>query len=88
MNLARAVYAKADIYLLDDPLSAVDARVGRQLLHGCIEGMLKGKTVLLVTHQVQCLKRADLVSLSTLKIGTLNILGLIKVAPGDTKKVI
>lgn len=74
VSLARAVYAEADIYLLDDPLSAVDVRVGRQLLHGCIEGMLKDKTVMLVTHQVQCLKRADFVSLKSFKIRTFNYL--------------
>ncbi|KAM3966702.1 ATP-binding cassette subfamily C member 4 [Aphomia sociella] len=59
INLARAVYREADIYLLDDPLSAVDANVGRQLFEGCIEGYLSGKTVVLVTHQLHYLKAAD-----------------------------
>ncbi|KAK4880384.1 hypothetical protein RN001_008530 [Aquatica leii] len=56
INLARAVYQDADIYLLDDPLSAVDAHVGRELFDNCITGYLKGKTVILVTHQLQYLK--------------------------------
>ncbi|XP_049425688.1 multidrug resistance-associated protein 4 [Epinephelus fuscoguttatus] len=59
VNLARAVYQDADIYLLDDPLSAVDAEVGRHLFEQCICGMLKNKPRILVTHQLQYLKTAD-----------------------------
>lgn len=59
INLARAVYKQADIYLLDDPLSAVDTHVGKQLFDNCIAGYLKTKTVILVTHQIQYLKEVD-----------------------------
>ncbi|XP_076004891.1 ATP-binding cassette sub-family C member 4-like isoform X3 [Genypterus blacodes] len=59
LNLARAVYQDADIYLLDDPLSAVDAEVGRHLFERCICGLLKKKPRILVTHQLQYLKAAD-----------------------------
>lgn len=59
INLARAVYKKADIYLLDDPLSAVDIHVGQQLFEDCISKYLRDKVVILVTHQLQYLKRAD-----------------------------
>lgn len=59
INLARAVYRDADIYLLDDPLSAVDVHVGKHLFDECITGYLKNKTVILVTHQVYHLKKAD-----------------------------
>ncbi|CAG5018109.1 unnamed protein product [Parnassius apollo] len=59
INLARAVYREADIYLLDDPLSAVDANVGRQLFEGCINGYLRQRTRILVTHQIHFLKAAD-----------------------------
>ncbi|XP_047210875.1 multidrug resistance-associated protein 4 isoform X1 [Girardinichthys multiradiatus] len=59
VNLARAVYQDADIYLLDDPLSAVDAEVGRHLFEQCICGLLKNKPRILVTHQLQYLKTAD-----------------------------
>ncbi|XP_056287089.1 ATP-binding cassette sub-family C member 4-like isoform X2 [Pseudoliparis swirei] len=59
INLARAVYQDADIYLLDDPLSAVDAEVGRHLFEKCICGLLKNKLRILVTHQLQYLKSAD-----------------------------
>ncbi|XP_053354043.1 multidrug resistance-associated protein 4 isoform X1 [Clarias gariepinus] len=59
VNLARAVYQDADIYLLDDPLSAVDAEVGRHLFNQCICGILKKKPRILVTHQLQYLKAAD-----------------------------
>ncbi|CAJ1086990.1 multidrug resistance-associated protein 4 [Xyrichtys novacula] len=59
VNLARAVYQDADIYLLDDPLSAVDAEVGRHLFEQCICGLLRNKPRILVTHQLQYLKAAD-----------------------------
>ncbi|XP_026788988.1 multidrug resistance-associated protein 4 isoform X5 [Pangasianodon hypophthalmus] len=59
VNLARAVYQDADIYLLDDPLSAVDAEVGRHLFDHCICGILKKKPRILVTHQLQYLREAD-----------------------------
>ena len=59
VNLARAIYRKADIYLLDDPLSAVDAHVGNHLFHQCMKGFLKDKVVILITHQIQYLKGTD-----------------------------
>ncbi|KAI4466024.1 atp-binding cassette sub-family c [Holotrichia oblita] len=61
INLARAIYKQADIYLLDDPLSAVDAHVGKWLFEECIMGYLGGQTRILVTHQLQYLKKADLI---------------------------
>ena len=61
VNLARALYADLDIYLLDDPLSAVDAKVGQHIFNKYIQVMLKNKTVLLVTHGMQFLKQCDLV---------------------------
>ena len=57
--LARAVYQVADIYLLDDPLSAVDVKVGREIFDNCVRGLLSDKIVVLVTHQLQCVKQAD-----------------------------
>ena len=56
--LARACYARADVVLLDDPLSAVDTHVGRHLLDSCICGLLRGKTRVLVTHQLMALASA------------------------------
>jgi ATP-binding cassette, subfamily C (CFTR/MRP), member 1 len=61
VSLARAVYQDADIYLLDDPLSAVDVHVSRHIFEECIVGYLAGKTRVLVTHQVQYLPRSDAV---------------------------
>ncbi|KAJ8030792.1 hypothetical protein HOLleu_27302 [Holothuria leucospilota] len=59
VSLARAVYGDADVYLLDDPLSAVDTAVGRHLFERCIKGFLKNKPVILVTHQLQYLNAVD-----------------------------
>ncbi|KAJ3321041.1 hypothetical protein HDU76_000167 [Blyttiomyces sp. JEL0837] len=61
VNLARCVYFEADIVLLDDPLSAVDAHVGKYLFDNCIMGALKEKTRILVTHQLHFLHRVDYV---------------------------
>ncbi|XP_053595920.1 ATP-binding cassette subfamily C member 4-like [Microplitis demolitor] len=62
VNLARAIYRPADLYLLDDPLSAVDARVARRLFQDCILGYLKGKTRILVTHQLDYLEQVDTIA--------------------------
>ncbi|KAK3734852.1 hypothetical protein QZH41_005914 [Actinostola sp. cb2023] len=59
VSIARAVYSDADIFLLDDPLSAVDAKVGQHIFDKCICGELSGKIRILVTHQLQHLHRAD-----------------------------
>uniref|UniRef100_A0A8B9Y353 ATP binding cassette subfamily C member 4 n=1 Tax=Bos mutus grunniens TaxID=30521 RepID=A0A8B9Y353_BOSMU len=59
VSLARAVYQDADIYLLDDPLSTVDAGVSRHLFQQCVCQALKEKITILVTHQLQYLKDAS-----------------------------
>ncbi|KAI1299644.1 Multidrug resistance-associated protein 1 [Halotydeus destructor] len=61
VSLARAVYANCDIYLLDDPLSAVDSHVGKHLFDEVIgpQGLLKDTTRVLVTHQVMLLPHVD-----------------------------
>ncbi|KAL3687954.1 hypothetical protein R1sor_014263 [Riccia sorocarpa] len=59
IQLARAVYQDCDIYLLDDVFSAVDAHTGSELFRECIVSALHGKTVILVTHQVEFLPVAD-----------------------------
>nr|DAD47554.1 TPA_asm: hypothetical protein HUJ06_017491 [Nelumbo nucifera] len=61
IQIARAAYQDADIYLLDDPFSAVDAHTGTQLFQECLMGILKEKTILYVTHQVEFLPAADLI---------------------------
>ncbi|KAK9870716.1 hypothetical protein WA026_008287 [Henosepilachna vigintioctopunctata] len=61
INLARAVYRQADIYLFDDPLSAVDPHVAKHLFEKCIVQYLQNKTRILVTHQTQFLNQADFV---------------------------
>ncbi|XP_076469030.1 multidrug resistance-associated protein 1-like [Babylonia areolata] len=61
VSLARAAYNKADVYLFDDPLSAVDCHVGSHIFDRVIghQGMLAGKTRVLVTHGVQWLPKVD-----------------------------
>jgi ATP-binding cassette, subfamily C (CFTR/MRP), member 4 len=59
LSLARAVYADADIYLLDDPLSAVDPDVAYKIFNKCINGYLKDKCKILVTHQIQHLSKVE-----------------------------
>lgn len=59
LSLARAVYADREVYLLDDPLSAVDAHVGSHLFQWIIKRALQGKTTIFVTHQLQYLPQCD-----------------------------
>ena len=59
ISLARAVYADCDIYLLDNPLSAVDANVGNDIFNHCILGVLSNKVRLMVSHQESHMKFAD-----------------------------
>ncbi|XP_060250586.1 ATP-binding cassette sub-family C member 4-like isoform X9 [Ovis aries] len=69
VSLARAVYQNADIYLLDDPFSAVDVEVSRHLFEQCICQALREKITILVTHQWQYLKAASRILI--LKGGTI-----------------
>ncbi|KAJ0114910.1 hypothetical protein J7T55_004652 [Diaporthe amygdali] len=59
LNIARAIYFDADIILMDDPLSAVDAHVGRHIFDNAILGLLKDKCRILATHQLWVLNRCD-----------------------------
>ncbi|NXS34928.1 MRP1 protein, partial [Pomatostomus ruficeps] len=63
VSLARAMYSNADLYLLDDPLSAVDVHVGKHLFEKLIgpAGLLKSKTRILVTHNLTLLPHTDLI---------------------------
>ena len=65
VTLARAVYARADVYLLDDCLSAVDQHVGRHLIENVLgsKGLLAGKTRILATNSIPVLFEADFVTL-------------------------
>lgn len=59
LNIARAIYFDSDIVLMDDPLSAVDAHVGRHIFDNAICGLLKDKCRILATHQLHVLSRCD-----------------------------
>ncbi|XP_027626858.1 multidrug resistance-associated protein 1 [Tupaia chinensis] len=63
VSLARAVYCNSDIYLFDDPLSAVDAHVGKHIFENVVgpKGMLKNKTRILVTHSISYLPQVDVI---------------------------
>uniref|UniRef100_A0A7N0T3Q1 ABC-type xenobiotic transporter n=1 Tax=Kalanchoe fedtschenkoi TaxID=63787 RepID=A0A7N0T3Q1_KALFE len=59
VSMARAVYSNSDVYIFDDPLSALDAHVGRQVFKKCIKEELQGKTRVLVTNQLHFLPMVD-----------------------------
>jgi ATP-binding cassette, subfamily C (CFTR/MRP), member 1 len=59
LNIARALYFDADIVLMDDPLSAVDAHVGRHIFDNAILGLMRNKCRILATHQLWVLSRCD-----------------------------
>uniref|UniRef100_A0A2P2NFS0 ABC-type xenobiotic transporter n=1 Tax=Rhizophora mucronata TaxID=61149 RepID=A0A2P2NFS0_RHIMU len=61
IQIARALYQDADIYLFDDPFSAVDAHTGSHLFKEVLLGLLNSKTVIYVTHQVEFLPAADMI---------------------------
>ena len=59
ISLARALYSNADIYILDDILSAVDAHVGSLIFNQTVKNYLKNKTILLITHSLYFLQHTD-----------------------------
>ncbi|XP_060673755.1 ABC transporter C family member 3-like [Ziziphus jujuba] len=61
IQIARALYQDADIYLFDDPFSAVDVHTGSHLFKECLLRLLSFKTVIYVTHQLEFLPAADLI---------------------------
>ncbi|KAL4437735.1 hypothetical protein ABPG74_012410 [Tetrahymena malaccensis] len=82
--LARAVYSKADLYLLDDPLSAVDSKVAKDLFFQCIRGVLKEKTVILVTHQIHFTRNCDRIAILD-ESGSLKSIGSFEELHDDLK---
>lgn len=70
------MYSEADIYLLDDPISAVDVHVGKLIIKDCLGEFLKDKTRILVTHALSYLKFVDYIYLmkdgSIIEEGTLS----------------
>jgi hypothetical protein len=59
ISVARAAYSDADVFIGDDPLSALDPQVAENVFQQCFLTLLKGKTRVLVTNQLQCLDRCD-----------------------------
>jgi ATP-binding cassette subfamily C (CFTR/MRP) protein 1 len=59
ISIARAVYSDADIIMLDDSISALDAHVGQNIMSNCIANYMKCKTRILITHALQYLNYAD-----------------------------
>ncbi|XP_020554194.1 ABC transporter C family member 12-like isoform X1 [Sesamum indicum] len=59
VSMARAVYSNSDVYIFDDPLSALDAHVARQVFNNCIKEALGGKTRVLVMNQLHFLPQVD-----------------------------
>ncbi|XP_032911459.1 ATP-binding cassette sub-family C member 10 isoform X3 [Catharus ustulatus] len=91
--LARAIYQEKELYLLDDPLAAVDADVANHIMRKCIFGALRHKTRVLCTHRTEFLEKADALLLMDngriVKTGTpADILPLVEAFPKfkDTDK--
>jgi ATP-binding cassette subfamily C (CFTR/MRP) protein 4 len=59
LTLARALYSDADIYLFDDPISAVDAKVAKKIYEHVIQKLRGSKTIVLVTHQISYMYGCD-----------------------------
>ena len=76
ITIARAVYTNADIYLFDDPFSALDVYVGKNIFEKVIKDYLKGKTILLITHSLQFIPMMDYVI--HMKKGKINYYGRAK----------
>lgn len=76
ISLARAVYSQKDLYLLDDVLSAVDAKVGKHIVDHCFMGLMSSKTKVLATHQLSLIHKADRVVFmnedGTIDVGTVS----------------
>ncbi|KAM9362938.1 ATP-binding cassette sub-family C member 10 [Symphorus nematophorus] len=90
LALARAVYMDKDIYLLDDPLAAVDTDVAEHLMKKCILELLRGKTRILCTHRVEFVDKADMAVLmdngTIIKTGApAEILPLVEAVPKKRK---
>ncbi|ESW20774.1 hypothetical protein PHAVU_005G013500 [Phaseolus vulgaris] len=59
VSIARAVYSNSDVYIFDDPLSALDAHIAQEVFRNCIKEELRGKTRVLVTNQLHFLPQVD-----------------------------
>ncbi|KAH9462849.1 hypothetical protein Pst134EA_014940 [Puccinia striiformis f. sp. tritici] len=91
ISLARTVYARADIYLLDDPLSSVDAHVARHLFDRVIgpAGLLRSKARILCTNAIPFCQQADeLVMVREGKIVERGTFQSVLANQGDLKKLI
>ncbi|KAG0297659.1 hypothetical protein BGZ98_000528 [Dissophora globulifera] len=73
VSLARAVYSNADIMLLDDPLSGMDAQIGKHIFQECIKGYLANKTIIYVTNHLQHLGDCD--HIIVMKSGSIEVQG-------------
>ncbi|CDQ66482.1 unnamed protein product [Oncorhynchus mykiss] len=91
LALARAVYMEKDIFLLDDPLAAVDTDVAHHLMERCIMGILRSKTRILCTHRIEFVDKADVVILmdngTIIKTGSTpeEVLPLVEAVPKNRK---
>lgn len=83
ISIARAVYSEADIFLIDDALSALDAQVANKVLNNVFLGLLKGKTLVISTHYLNILEKVDRVAL--IIEGRIPVLGPFKEIKNDSR---
>lgn len=82
ISLARAVYADKDIVLMDDPISALDANVRKRIFKEVFQGMLRGKTRVLVTHAIDFLHLSD--RICVIKDGEIQAIGTYEELQGNS----
>ena len=89
ISVARAAYADADLIIMDDPLSALDPEVARDLFEDCIVGFMKGKARILVTNQLQCLPKCDsVIALGNGRVIEQGTYGDLMKAEGEVKRLL
>lgn len=85
ISIARAVYSDADIYLIDDALSALDVHVGKKIMYNVFISHFKNKTVVLATHHLNLLEHADRVCF--MKLGEIHLVSTLELMKSNEEYI-